>query len=266
MRLKRIVQQYRDYFVFSGLVMISLLLIFSNQNRQVETVKLWMAGLMGIAHHDWTRVTDYFHLSHENQQLLQENTRLALENNALQEMRLENERLRKMLDFKKTMSMELLPAKVIGRREHGLVHSLALDVGVRDKVRRNMPLVVPAGLVGKVYRVGDDACLAQLLLDRNFRVSAVVQRSRVRGIVSWRGGDVCLLNNVARRADVEIGDLVVTSGYGEIYPAGLPIGKVVKLDEDPRSLFLTIKLKPSVDFNKIEEVFIIRRKIFEQLK
>ena len=259
MRLKQIVQNYRDYFVFSGLTVIALLLIFSNQNRQVESVKLWMTGLVGFARHDWARATDYFHLLEENRKLFAENTRLALQNYELQEARLENERLKVMLNFKESVPMELIPAKIIGRREHGLIHSLTLDVGVSDTVRRNMPLIVPSGLVGKIYRVGKNRALAQLLLDRNFRVSAMIQRSRVRGIVSWAGSGFCLLNNVTRRADVQVGDTVVTSGYGEIFPPGLPVGKIAAIDKDPRSLFLKIKVKPSVNFDKIEEVFIIKR-------
>ncbi len=258
MRFRQIGQRYRDFSLFIGLAIISLILIFSNENRQVETIKFWMTGVIGVAGNEWARVSEYFSLREKNRELLTENTRLALENMALQEMRLENERLKKLLDFKQSASLNLIPSKVIGRREHGLVHSLLLNVGTKDSIRKDMPLVVPQGVVGKTYRVASDRCIAQLLTDRNFSVSALVQRSRVRGIVSWIGDDVCLLNNVVHRADVKVGDLVVTSGYGEIFPPGLPIGEVVKIKQNPRSLFSRIEIKPLVDFNKIEEVFIIR--------
>ncbi|UCE04714.1 MAG: rod shape-determining protein MreC [bacterium] len=257
MAFHRNISGYRGYLLHAALVLISLILISSNQNRQIESFKMWMVGVLCSVQEKWDSFQTYLNLKQKNKQLRLENTKLALENSFMYEMRLENERLRELIRFKETNELQLIAARVIVSGAKGIINGIVLNVGMKDSIAKSMPLVVANGLVGKIYQVGKNHSIGHLLLDRNFRVSAKIQRSRVKGIVSWEGGDFCLLNNVPKRSDVKIGDLVITSGYGEIFPSGLIIGHVINITESPRGLFMDIKVKPTVNFEKLEEVFIV---------
>jgi len=258
--MSRNVTNYRDYVLHTILIIISFILIASNHNRQVEAFKMWMVELVCVVQDEWSSFRSYLHLKQRNDQLQLENTRLALENSAMYEMRLENQRLRELIGFKEKNKFQLIAARVVVRGTRDIINGIVLDVGSRDGVAKNMPLVVSDGLVGKIYQVGRKHSIGHLLLDQNFRVSAKIQRSRVKGIVSWERGDFCWLKDVPKRSDVQVGDLVITSGYGEIFPPGLIIGTVINISESPRGLFMDIKVKPAVDFNKLEEVFVIVEK------
>lgn len=258
MAFYRTITGFRNYILHAVLVLISLVIISTNQNRQIETFKMWMVGVLCSVQERWNHVQTYFDLKQKNDQLLLENTKLALENSAMLEMRLENERLRELIGFKERNELPLIATRVILRGTKGIINGIVLDVGSKDGVTKNMPLVVVDGLVGKIYQVGKNQSIGHLLLDRNFRVSAKVLRSRINGIISWERGEVCMLKEVPNRSDIQVGDWITTSGYGEIFPPGIIIGRVISASDSPRELFMNIKVKPSVEFEKLEEVFIIK--------
>ncbi len=248
---------YRDYVLHAILIVISLILISFNQNKQIESFKMWMVGLICRFQEQWSSLQAYRDLRESNEQLLLENTRLALENSNLYEARRENDRLKELIAFKERNEMKLIASHVIIRGVKGFINGIVLDVGTQDGVTKNMPLVVANGLVGKIYQAGEDQSIAHLLLDRNFRVGAKIQRSRVDGIISWEGGEYCLLKEVPNRSDVQIGDSVITSGYGERFPPGIMIGIIMNVTESTQGMFLKIEVKPTVDFERMEEVFVI---------
>jgi rod shape-determining protein MreC len=120
-----------------------------------------------------------------------------------------------------------------------------------------MSVVTSQGLVGRVVEVYPSAALVQILLDRNCPVSAMIHRSRVSGILAYEGGTAFRLKNVLWRMDVREGDIVVSSGLGGLYPKGLQLGWVSEVSSNPRDLFKEIVVEPSVDFNSLEEVFVL---------
>ena len=120
-----------------------------------------------------------------------------------------------------------------------------------------MPVVVPEGLYGKIIRVQKSSSIEELLVDYSFRVAGKIERSRTDGIVSYEGGDYCLLKEVPRNSDVVMGDVVITSGYSQIFPPNIRIGVIKEAKEDLRSMFKAIKLAPSVDFSRSEDVFVL---------
>jgi rod shape-determining protein MreC len=257
MAFHRDLSGYRDYILHAVLVLISLIIISSNQNKQIQSFKMWMVGMICTFQEKWNSVQSYLDLRQKNEQLLIENTKLALENSTIYEMRQENDRLKKLFGFKESSELRLIAARVIFKGTKGFINGIVLDVGTQEGVAKNMPLVVSNGLVGKIYQAGKNESIGHLLLDPNFRVSAKIQRSRVTGIVSWDGGGFCSFNEVPKRSDIQMGDSVITSGYGGIFPSGLIIGTITEITESPRGLFLNVQIKPTVDFEKLEEVFVI---------
>jgi rod shape-determining protein MreC len=182
---------------------------------------------------------------------------LADEVGRLREGKLENVRLRQMLDLKQRSEHHYIAASVVGKSLQLLRNTITLDAGEQDGVRVNMPMVSESGLVGKIISTGSHYAVGQILFNRDLRVSAKVQRSRVDGIVRWNGGTTLQLQQVARTMDVQPGDVVVTSGYSAYYPEGTRIGIVSRAEPIPGSLFQSVEIAPSVDFTRLEEVFVL---------
>jgi len=197
------------------------------------------------------------YLQRENERLRRRATQLFVENSILKKAQHENKRLRDLLRFEKMSDFRLVPAEVIGWSGDRTVNSIVINVGQHGGIERNMPVITPDGLVGKVYRVTPRAAVVQLLLDPNCRVSAIVQRSRVLGIMEWERGARCLLRNVPIRNDVAEGDTVVSSGMGGVFPKGLMLGYVSAVRGTEWQLFKEIALVPAVDFTHLEEVFVL---------
>jgi rod shape-determining protein MreC len=134
-----------------------------------------------------------------------------------------------------------------------------VSAGRVDSVKKNMAVVTADGLVGKVFSVAGKLSNVQLLLDRNYRVSAMIQRSRTLGIIRIAGNNRLELAEIPKRSDIEVGDRVVTSGLSLTYPNGLDIGRVARIDNDEQGMFMKVLVEPAVDFSRLEEVFIIRQ-------
>ena len=251
--------KYRDYVVYVLLVIISMIFMLSNQNRQIDVIKDNLVRVFSFVKNDRMRIWNYFNLRKKNEQLIAENTSLAVKVYMLKEMEMENKRLKRMLAFKQSSPLQLISAKVMGYTRHGLIKGIVVNVGENDGVRKNMAVVTVQGLVGRIYKANNKTSLVHVIADRNFRVSAIVQRSRVRGVVEYENGNFCRLNNVSQIEDVKIGDVVVTSGISDFFPAGIPIGKILEINKDPRSLFWDIKIELAANIDHLEEVFVIKK-------
>lgn len=193
----------------------------------------------------------------ENRELRARLMELAAENARLQEAAAENRRLREALDFQPWVGRKALPAEVVGRRGGLLTPLLVIDRGLADGVRENHPVVTPAGLVGRVVETAANHCWVMPLNHRECKVSARVRRSRVAGIVECAGDGSLVFARVPRLADVGPGDVVVATGLGGIYPAGWPVGEAVSIAEEYGGLLSRVRLQPSVDFARLEEVFVL---------
>jgi rod shape-determining protein MreC len=119
-----------------------------------------------------------------------------------------------------------------------------------------MPVVTDQGLAGKVIATSSGFSVVQLLLHKDVRVSARVQRSRVNGIIRWNAGRMLQLMHVPKTLDVESGDLIITSEFSSIFPSGIRIGVVSATRQVPGELFQVIDVSPCVDFDRLEEVFV----------
>jgi rod shape-determining protein MreC len=197
-------------------------------------------------------------LKTENRKLQQKLLEESLKNQRLQENMLENLRLRRLLNFGKQLEFSFAPASVIGFGQEKSIRSLILNVGREKGIEKNMCVVTDQGLVGKILSVDYQYAVTQILMDRNSLVSARLQRSREVGVIGWSGNLWLDFNYIPRDVVVSRGEIVVTSGLSKIYPKGIKIGVVSEVTENEYELFKQIKVKPAVDFNRVEEVFIIQ--------
>ena len=154
--------------------------------------------------------------------------------------------------------MDLLAAKVIGRDLSSDHATIMIDRGRNDGVKPMQAVMTIEGAVGYVFRVDPGTSRVMLITDRYSVVDGIVQRSRARGLVEGKSLDACLLKYVNKSADVVTGDLIVTSGLDSIFPKGLPIASVELVNKKPYTVTLDVELKPVVNPNKVEELFIVR--------
>ncbi len=257
-RFYNIVQTYKEYFVFALLLAISISLLAFNDNKQIKQLRTLSLGVVGTVQTGISAVPNIFELQKENEMLRRMNMSLADEVSQLREARLENIRLRKLLELKQNFHYPLIAAKVVGKSLHLLRNTITLDVGEKDGVRTSMPIVNEYGLVGKIIAASSRYSVGQLVINRDFRATSKIQRSRVDGILQWDGSSYSVLKNVAKTLDVKQGDVVETSEYSSAFPPAIRIGVVVSVTEQPGNLFKKIEVENAVDFAKLEEVFVVK--------
>ncbi len=202
-------------------------------------------------------------LSAENRQLREQIEALRMAQVAQEELRQENERLRRLLNFAQSKPGRPLVARVIGTEPSAYYHTLIVARGQAGGVRPRMVVVTDAGLVGVVYQTTRHTAHVLLLTDPNASVGARIQRteSRAVGVCRGRGEDHLVLTFLAKDADVRVGDTVVTSGLGGVYPAGIPIGVVEEVREQRQTGMREARVKPFVEATRLEEVIIYPGKV-----
>ena len=193
----------------------------------------------------------------ENRELREKTESLKNQIISLREASLENERLRGLLSFKKQFPYTLVAAEVIGRDVSSWMGFIIVDKGSRHGIKLNMSVVSTSGLVGKVYEVGQWTSRVILITHPDSRLTAILQRSREEGIIAGTVSGNCRMLYLSKSCDVNIQDIVISSGLGGIYPKGLLIGKVTALKEEPGGLGRYAEVEPATNFSRLEEVLII---------
>jgi rod shape-determining protein MreC len=207
-----------------------------------------------------SRIMETLSVHTQNQVLRSNLVRVSRESAALREQVQEIERLRSLLGFTERREGGLIASRVVHEFETRAGGGIVLDKGTRSRVDKNMTVVAPGGLVGRVMKVSAYASLVRRLIDPGFRVSAMTQRTRATGIVVTGNSGRLLMEWVSPNAEVARGDTVISSGMGPITPKGIPIGRVVGIREEPEEFSMTLEVEPFTDFRRLEEVFVIDEK------
>jgi len=193
----------------------------------------------------------------DNEQLRGQINELQNKLTAYQEAFLENQRLRRLLDFKNTLGVKGIASQVVVHDPSGWFQTVVIDKGSREGIKTDMAVVNEEGVVGRIAEVSDHYSRVILITDPESAVDALVQRNRTRGIMTGKDEKSCLLRYVRGNLDVRTGDLVITSGKDGIFPKGLRLGIVREVVKDPVDLFQTIALQPIVNLNYVEELLVI---------
>lgn len=173
------------------------------------------------------------------------------------EIELANQRLRNLLNFKKTIQRQVLAAEVIAKDPSPWFKSVVIDKGRDHGLRRGLPVVVAEGVVGQVVDVSGHYAKVLLVIDQNHAVDGLVQRTRARGIVKGDPAGQCIFDYLLRKYDIQVGDTIVTSGLDGVFPKGLPVGRVSALIPEGTGIFQQVYAAPFVDFETLEEVLVL---------
>ncbi len=205
---------------------------------------------------------DLRNLRQRNAELQAEANRLSVENARLIEVERENQRLRQLLNFTRSNPWyDYKAAAIVGRKigedTSNLLFSIFVDVGARDGVATGMPIITDRGLVGRVVAVGPNVAEVLLLIDPASAVNARVQNSRVTGIVRGNIDGGLVMERIPQGETISPGDIVLTSGLGGNFPDKLVIGQITEVSQRDSDLFQSARIRPTVDFGKLEEVIVI---------
>ncbi|MFH0917866.1 MAG: rod shape-determining protein MreC [Candidatus Omnitrophota bacterium] len=175
----------------------------------------------------------------------------------LREVTQENARLKNLFNFKQKSSLRLVAARVIGRSPDSWSSSLIINKGKYSGIKSGMVVTTPRGLVGTIIENTDDTSKVLLINDPNQGISSIVQRSRQEGLISGTLGTNLIMRYLPDEAAIMVGDIIITSELSQVYPKGLLVGRVVNIGREFSGLNRYALVKPSVDLNNIEEVFVI---------
>lgn len=181
----------------------------------------------------------------------------------LEEARQENERLRALVEFAEERKLAKLGAQVIRRPVSIWEGVIQLDRGSADGVAPGMPVIAAQGLVGQVADVSLNTCTVRLLTDQQSGVAAIVQSSRAAGVVRGSVSGALSLDFVDRAQLPVVGDVVITSGLGGVYPAGIVVGDVTLVNDRRGELYPRVSVESRVRVDRIEEVFILVGAVIE---
>lgn len=194
-------------------------------------------------------------------ELTLKNQRLSQENQQLREYKSEAKRLQTLLAFKERNQEQytLQAARVIARSPNNWFKVITIDQGSQDGITQGMPVINPDGLVGRVSNTSKFTSQVELITDREMAVGAILQNTReTRGIVEGMGDSNTLgMINIPYYSRVKKGERVLSSGLSEFYPKGIQIGTIQAVQREPNGLLLSATVRPSVKFDKLEEVFVI---------
>lgn len=162
-----------------------------------------------------------------------------------------------MLQLRQKSDYQLITAEIVGKTSMEMRNYFTLNKGKFTGVYEGMSVRSDAGLIGHIVGESDNYSLVELIVNRDTKISAIVQRVQCNGILSWEGGGHFVLKNIPKAFGVKYGDTILTSHYSNKYPPNIPIGWVSKTEDISGDIFSSIHVAPFVNFESLDQVFVI---------
>jgi len=246
-----------------------LLAIQIKRQSQVRLIRVWAVetaapvgrtaawtsdGVGGI----WRNYIALWHTRQENDQLQAQLNTLKLRNAELEGRAAEADRLGQLLGFREQQSsVPMVAARVIGGSPDATSHAIFINRGARDGLKRDMGVITPEGVVGKIEAVFPDTSQVLLLDDRDSGVGALLADSRTQSPVRGAGEPLLDMEYVSIDTKVQTGEAVLTSGQDRIFPKDLPVGSVAQVKPDPHGTFQDVRVRPAAHLDRLEEVLVL---------
>lgn len=238
-------------------------ILFALLTPMQKTVNFIGSGITGV----WDHYFNLVNVSKENNKLKKILDEQAFKINKLVEVENENNRLRELMRFKDRYEIDAVGAEVVANDPRGDFRSITIDKGEADGIKANQPVISAFGLVGRTVDVSKNVSRVLLITDPNSAVDVLVQRTRARALLVGAKVRTSLdssyylskLEYLNRKSDIMNGDLILTSGFDGVYPAGIPVGVVANMEYAPQGVFRDAVVMPFADFSNLEEVLIVVR-------
>jgi rod shape-determining protein MreC len=225
-----------------------------------ETVRPFSSASYAV--YDWIRgkweaYVNLVDLKDENERVVSRLRILEAHNAQLGELAQENKRLKTLLESKESLPNNSVAARVIGYDPSGWIQAITINRGFNDGIKEGDAVIDGVGIVGQVITVSHNTSRVLLIIDRTSGVDAYIQENRARGIVEGNGSSTLEFKFVTDSEDVKIGDKIVTSGLDDVFPKGLMVGIVSQSSMSSGGMFKAIKITPTVQFQKLEDVLVL---------
>jgi rod shape-determining protein MreC len=259
------------------------LIIFTVKNEEKDAVSSGAAVVMNPLqqvfynlNNSLKNTVDYFlnfsQVKEENNNLSKENIDLKNQLLEYEKLKDENDRFREVLNFKNSKNnYDYLGTEIIGYSGESFLKGYIVDKGENDGIKKNMIVISNLGLVGQVTSVGSNWAIVQSLINENIAVSVTVSDTRettgiLKGYTTHSNEHLTKITNLSIDSKIKEGDVILTSGLGQIYPKDVRIGEVVSVETDEIKVMKTAIVKPYVDFTKLEELFVVIPKETREVK
>ena len=247
----------KDHFVFAIVFTASIILLFNRNDDKMSVIKGFSSDFVSFLSSPMVSIKSLTLVSEENQYLREKNLQLNLQLESILYAADENEKLRELLDFKRSTNLNIIPARIINKGIQTNVKALTIDVGRLNNVSTNQAVLTPNGVIGKTIQIGKNSAIVQSISDNNFRLSVRIMPSGAVGILRWYDTNICKVYEVQKNVDINIGDRVITSGFSKIYPPKLPVGTVSGVYDERGNYQKVVNVNIQNNFESIQNVFVV---------
>jgi rod shape-determining protein MreC len=259
LRFPRIIDA-KDHIITAVLLVIAVTLMVGRYQGGLTNLRKASITLFSYLEEPLSNVRIYRQALKTNTYLRKQNVLLLDELSRLRAAAHRNEILREMLKFSSKSELSLYPVQIVGKELNLVTNSLTVDAGSEEGIKKGMPMVTADGLVGKVILTANGYSQIMPFFNTLFRVSAKLQESNAFGIILWDGTSIqeVQLKYIPQTTDVEVGEVVVTSGYSNQFPPDIPIGEVIRTVPQKGKETQTVYIDPFVNLYEIAEGFIVK--------
>lgn len=248
---------YRDYLVAAILLLISLSVIPLNNHTSLNTIKTYAFGTFAFFHAVVNDFTGIFNDDDKISRLRKRNAELMLENNLLREFALENNELKRLLNYYEESDYPLHSASVLSKLVSDVQGNFIINAGKEDSILIGMPVINEFGLIGIITETSENFSIVRTFTNTDFKVAVKDQRSNFEGILNWDGKEL-FIKNVPTTADLQIGDRVVTSEFSSLIPPLIPVGIIYKKETTLSGLLSKVYVEPFVDLPRVRNVMVVK--------
>jgi rod shape-determining protein MreC len=249
----------KDYIVTALILLFAFAIMIGRHQGGIDTLRKISITSFSLLEEPLSNIRVYRQALNTNTYLQRQNILLQDELSRLRSIEEENKQLRRLLDYQEQSDFDLSPVLIVGKQLDGLNNTLTIDAGTARGIKEGMPLVSSDGLIGKIVLAGKNYSQVMPYYNSLFRISARIQENQANGIVSWTGdryGEL-VMDFVPKTIVVDSGYVVETSGNSNQFPAGIPIGRVIRTEPEPGRQIQRIFIEPFVMLADIAEGFVI---------
>jgi rod shape-determining protein MreC len=274
--MESVLGRYRNLIILVGVLFLQVLGLAvqvkraGNDPENTRLIRIWAVdaitpferGLVWVQNSGSNLWHNYFYLRGvraENRQLKEQIEDMRLEQVRLREDAAQAHRLQNLLSFKEQFISRTVAAQVVGSSGSDLSRTVYIDKGENAGLKRDMAVITADGVVGKVMLVYPAVAQVLLINDQTSGVGVILEKSRLQGVLRGTSDGEVVLERVMSDEQVPVGETVLTSGGDQIFPKGLPVGTITKVGNG-KELFLNIKVKPSANISRLEEVLVLTEK------
>lgn len=267
--LLNFLSKYSYWFLFLVLEAISFVLLFQFNSYQGSVWFTSANAVSGKFYEQSAKVKSYFQLATINEELTQENLYLAHRLQALnaqKEDSIADSLARASALLQRLAPYKLIPAKIVHASLNKRDNLLTIDKGARDGIKGDMGVVCGTGVVGIVYLTSEHYAVVIPVLSSQSSISCVIENRGYFGYLHWTGGDIsrAFVDDIPRHAHFRLYENVVTSGYSSVFPAGIPVGKILHVYNSPDQMSYRLQLQLSTNFGTLRDVFVVDNSAFAE--